>query len=76
MSYTIRGRRVAYDNIAVGAATGQERTKGTLTSEVLALENFVAGSAAVRTTDALDHLITVTGGKTTVDTDETMINTN
>jgi len=76
MSRTIRGRRVAFDNIAVGSATGAERTKGTNTTEVLAYETFTAGTNAVRTTDALDHLLTVSGGKTSGFIDETIINTN
>lgn len=28
MSFTLRGRTVAYDNIAVGSAAGRERTTG------------------------------------------------
>lgn len=33
MAYNYRGRRVAYDNIAVGAATGPERTLPESTSD-------------------------------------------
>ncbi|MCU0521423.1 MAG: hypothetical protein MUF84_12105 [Anaerolineae bacterium] len=76
MSYNLRLRRVAYDNIAVGSATGRERTKGTNTTPLLANETFQAGTAAVRTTDCLDHIITATGGKTTAFVNETIINTN
>lgn len=76
MSYNIRLRRVAYDNIAVGSVTGRERVKGTNSTELLAKETFVAGTAAVRSTDGLDHLITTTAGKTTAFVNETMINTN
>ncbi len=76
MSFNIRGKRVAFDNIAVGSTTGRERTKGTNSTEVLAYENFEAGTAAVRTTDCLDHILTATTTRTTVFVDETIINTN
>jgi hypothetical protein len=76
MSFTLRGKRVSFDNIAVGSASGRERTKGSNTTEVLAYENFQAGTNAVRTTDALDHILTATTTRTTGYTDETMINTN
>ncbi len=76
MSYNLRLRRVAYDNIAVGSATGIERTKGTNSTQLLAQETFTAGTAALRTTDCLDHIITASGGKTTVFVNETIINTN
>lgn len=76
MSYNLRLRRVAYDNIAVGSVTGRERVKGTNSTELLAKETFVAGTAAVRTTDGLDHIITQLAGKTTGYVNETMVNTN
>jgi hypothetical protein len=76
MSYNIRLRRVAYDNIAVGSATGRERLKGSNSTELLANETFTAGTAAVRTTDGLDHIITSSGGVTTAFVNETMVNTN
>ena len=76
MSYNLRLRRVAFDNIAVGRATGQERTKGTVSSELLAKETFQAGTAAVRTTDGLDHIISSSGGVTSAFVNETIINTN
>lgn len=70
MSYTIRMRRVAYDNIAVGSVTGRERTKGTNSTEVLGRENMVAGAANTRTTDCLDHILTATTARTTEFTNE------
>lgn len=76
MSYSLRLRRVAYDNIAVGSITGRERTAGTNSTPLLAKETFVAGTAAVRTTDCLDHIITSSGGATTDFVNETIINTN
>ena len=76
MSYNIRMRRVAYDNIAVGSATGRERTKGTNSTELLAKETMSAGTAAVRTTDCLDHIITQAAAKTTDFVNEKIINTN
>ncbi len=76
MSYNLRLKRVAYDNIAVGSVAGRELTKGTNSTELLAKETFVAGTAAVRTTDGLDHIITSSGGVTTGYVGETMVNTN
>lgn len=76
MSYNIRMRRVAYDNIAVGSATGRERHKGTNSTELLAAETFAAGGAATRTTDGLDHIITSSGGKTTAFVNEQIENVN
>lgn len=76
MSYNLRMRRVAFDNIAVGSATGRERVKGSNSTELLARENFTPGTAAVRTTDGLDHIITQTGGRTTGYVNEKIINAN
>ena len=78
MSYNLRLRRVAFDNIAVGSVTGIERTAGTRSTEILCKENIAAPSApsTYRTTNALDLLITSTGGKTTQYVNETIINTN
>ena len=76
MSYNIRLRRVAYDNIAAGSATGRERTKGTNSTELLAKECFIGDGASVRTTDCLDHILTTTGGKTSVFVNETMGSSN
>jgi len=76
VSYNLRMRRVAFDNIAVGSVTGRERPKGTNSTELLAKETFTAGTAAVRTTDGLDHIITEAAGKTTDFVNETPINTN
>lgn len=78
MSYNLRLRRVAYDNIAVGGVAGRERTKGTNSTEILARENINAPTApsTYRTTDCLDHIITSSGGKTTGYVNETIINTN
>lgn len=78
MSYNLRLRRVAYDNIAVGGVAGRERTKGTNSTEILARENINAPTApsTYRTTDCLDHIITSSGGVTTGYVNETIINTN
>lgn len=76
MSYSIRMRRVAFDNVAVGSVAGRERHKGTNSTELLANETFTAGTAAVRTTDGLDHIITEAAGKTTGYVNETPVNTN
>lgn len=78
MSYNLRLRRVAYDNIAVDSATGIERTAGTRSTEILAQENLNQPSSpsTYRTTNALDLMITSTGGKTTQYVNETIINTN
>lgn len=76
MSYSIRGKRVAFDNILVGTVASREMHKGTNTTEVLAYETFQAGTNAARTTDCLDHILTATTTRTTGFTDETMINTN
>ena len=76
MSYNIRMRRVAYDNIAVGSATGRERHKGTNSTELLARETFALAGAAVRTTDCLDHIITTSGGATTEFVNEQIENAN
>ena len=76
MSYTLRMRRVAYDNIAAGSATGRERTKGTNSTEVLARENFIGDQSAARTTDCLDHINTAAGAVTTEFVNETMLSSN
>ena len=76
MSYTLRMRRVAYDNIAAGSATGRERTKGTNSTEVLARECFIGAQSAARTTDCLDHINTAAGGVTTGFVAETMLSSN
>ena len=78
MSYNLRLRRVAYDNIAVGGVAGRERTKGTNSTEILARENINAPTApsTYRTTDCLDHIFTEAAGKTTGYVNETIINTN
>lgn len=78
MSYNLRLRRVAFDNIAVGSATGIERTAGTRSTEILAKENIAAPSApsTYRTTNCLDHILNQDGNPTTVYTNETIINTN
>lgn len=78
MSYNLRLRRCAFDNIAVGSVTGIERTAGTRSTEILAKENVAAPSApsTYHTTNALDSIITSTGGRTTAYVNETIINTN
>lgn len=78
MSYTIRGRTVAYDNIAVGAATGKEQTVagstglaeiypggvGDSTVDVAHVTNILQGA---NTTDVSDEHITVGGAAPTED---------
>jgi hypothetical protein len=78
MSYNLRLRRVAYDNIAVGSVTGIERHKGTNSTEILARENIAAPDApsTYRTTNALDLMLNEDGNKTTQYVNETIINTN
>jgi len=71
MSYNLRMRRVAYDNIKGGSATGRERVKGSNSTELLAREALVAGGTpGQRTTDCLDHILGVSSGKTTGYVDE------
>jgi hypothetical protein len=83
MAFTIRGRRVAFDNIAVGSATGKEQTAVGTTGVVSGpSETYFGGSnqavAATRPTskDSTDHLYTVSGDKTSEWINETIINTN
>lgn len=48
MAVTLRARKTAYDNIAVGSATGSERTIAAgvqLAQKVGALDNIAVGSA-------------------------------
>ena len=78
MSYTLRTRRVAYDNIAVGSATGRENPAVGLagsTEQNMNGEHF--GIASSMSTDkAVNRIITTTGGVTTLEPLETIINTN
>ena len=83
MSFTIRGRRVAFDNIAVGSATGKQQT-AVGTSGVVSgpSEKYFAGglpglsTTAPTSTNATDNMLVSTGSYTSVYTNETMINTN
>lgn len=52
MSYTQRGRRVAYDNIAQGAATGPERT---YTDTVTNIEMHGGGTMTSTSTGDVNH---------------------
>lgn len=67
MAYTLRGRRVNYDNIASGSATGQERTKGTLTSENIggntgkASGELIRASVSTAATSSHDEELTISG---------------
>lgn len=45
MSWILRGRVTAYDNIAAGSATGRERVKGTNTTEPLTRDNVGSGTS-------------------------------
>lgn len=63
MSRYVRNRREAYDNIAVGSATGHERLKGTLSSELYSQSNLAVGSA-FSTTDPHENLLAVASGST------------
>lgn len=78
MSYNLRLRRVAYDNIAVGSVAGIERTAGTRSTEILCKENINQPSSpsTYRTTNALDLMLNEDGNKTTQYVNETIINTN
>ena len=77
MSYSIRMRRCAYDNLLHGTVASREVHTGSAGStEVLARETLVAGTASARTTDCLDHILTATTARTTGFTNETMENTN
>jgi len=83
MAYTIRGRRVAFDNILVGTVASKEITAiGSSGSVSGPSETYFGGSnqaiGATRPTskDATDNMLTVSGGKTSEWTNETMANTN
>ena len=52
MSRTLRGRRVAYDNIASGSATGTERT---IAGETPAIEMHGGGTMTSTSTGDVDH---------------------
>lgn len=52
MAFLQRGRRVAYDNIAVGSATGEERPVGAkppgpITTQYGALDNVAAATTDI-----------------------------
>lgn len=55
MSRYLRNRKTNYDNIAVGSATGVERLKGSLTTEIYSRDNVASGSA-FSTTDPHENL--------------------
>lgn len=83
MSYTIRGRRVAYDNILVGTVASKEITAIGSSAPVSGpSETYFGGSnqaiGATRPTskDATDNMLVSTGSATSVWTNETMVNTN
>lgn len=84
MAHIMRARRVAYDNIAVGSATGPERTYGdTRTTEGYYERLINAAGTGVSTepttvNDATrERMLTETAGAvTTLGPRETMINTN
>jgi hypothetical protein len=83
MSYTIRGRRVAFDNILVGTVASKEITAIGSSAPVSGpSEKYFAGglpglsTTAPTSTNATDNLLTVSGDKTSVWINETIINTN
>lgn len=83
MSYTIRGRRVAFDNILVGTAASKEITAiGSSGCVSGPSEKYFAGglpgisTTAPTSTDSTDNVLTVSGDKTSVWINETIINTN
>ena len=83
MSYTIRGRRVAFDNILVGTVASKAITAIGSSGPVSGpSETYFGGSnqaiGATRPTskNATDNVLTVSGGKTSEWTNETMANTN
>ena len=57
MSRTIRNRTTAYDNISVGNATGAERIKGTLSSEVYGGGTNLAVGTSWHSTDPAENLV-------------------
>ncbi len=78
MSYTLRTQRVAYDNIAIGSATGRENpVVGSAGSTEKNSGGELFSVAGNHSTDkANNRIITSTGGVTTLDPQETIINTN
>lgn len=64
MAYKLRGRTVAYDNIAVGSVTGRERTHGQ-TPSTEAIGGGTGGSTdpagATSSTNAKDYSNILTG---------------
>ena len=72
MAFTHKGKRIAFDNIAVGSATGRERTR---VGTTLFIESTLQGNGErLRTATTLVastpgagefHLRTVSGGLTT-----------
>ncbi len=70
VSRLLRNRTVAYDNIAKGSATGQERTKGNLTSEVYGAGTNLGVGTSWHTTDPAENMVpgTLTPAGENVDT--------
>jgi hypothetical protein len=83
MSYSIRGRRVSFDNILVGTVASKEITAIGSSGPVsgpsetyFGGSNQAIGATRPTTKDATDNMLTVSGGKTSEWTNETMANTN
>jgi hypothetical protein len=83
MSRTIRGRRVSYDNILVGTVASKEITAIGSSAPVsgpsetyFGGSNQAIGATRPTSTDATDNMLTVSGDKTSVWINETIINTN
>ena len=83
MAYTIRGRRVGYDNIASGSAAGKEQTAVGTSGVVSGVsQKYGGGSGQAKdttlptSTDSFDNIITVSGDLTSVWPLETMKSSN
>lgn len=92
MAYTIRGRRVAFDNIAYASAAGRESTaRGTSDWVSGPSEKYGGGSNIITavgqtsppeasseptSTNSRDNMYTASGDKTSTYINETIINTN
>lgn len=67
MSYTLRSRTVARDNISVGNATGKERTilgNAGSTQAYRGLEQLISSSGGASTDVAIEHFILGTTDQT------------
>ena len=63
MAVTLRGRRTAYDNIAVGSATGTEHTQQA--GDVTVVEMYGGGKRTSTSTGDVDHSNVAAGASVT-----------